>query len=71
MAYMHSSQAWTVDSSRSPDFIPPHLHFYMPYYTNARLGIDSTASGVVPMRVESEGQPNASVVVGVRVRRPL
>lgn len=71
MAYMLSKYAWTVDpSTASRGFIGPHLHFYMPYGTNAALGIDSTANAVLPLRLEREGEPDASVVVGVRVRTP-
>ena len=66
-----SRHAWTVDpATGSREFIPPHLHFYVPYATNALLGVDSTANGIVPIRIEREGKPDASVIVGVRLLVP-
>jgi hypothetical protein len=71
IGYMLSTYAWTVDpATESREFLAPHLHFYVPYGTNVHLGIDSTTHGVLPMRVEGEGKPDASVIVGVRVRKP-
>jgi hypothetical protein len=71
IGYMLSTRAWTVDTATgSREFIAPHLHFYAPYATNARAGIDSTGNGVLPMRLEHEGKPDASVIVGVRLRKP-
>jgi hypothetical protein len=67
IGYMLSPFAWTADSAGSPVFIAPHLHFYAPFVTNARIGVDPTRTGGIPMRVEREGLPDASVIVGVRV----
>jgi hypothetical protein len=64
MAYMLSEHAWTMDpSSGAPVFLPPHLHFYLPGSTDAALGIDLTRRDALLMRVEREGEPDASVVV--------
>jgi hypothetical protein len=69
MAYMLSQYAWTQTANGAQVFIGPHLHFYTPYLTNGRIGIDfSTGLPVIPIRVENEGEPDASVIVGVRVR---
>jgi hypothetical protein len=70
VGYMLSNSAWTVDRTGARAFVGPHLHFYTPYDTNARLGIDSTGKGSVPMRLEREGAPDASVIVPVRLRKP-
>jgi hypothetical protein len=69
MAYMLSAYAWT-DNEGTPFFLGPHLHFYTPNETNARLGIDSPEKTVVPMRLEEEGKPDASVIVPVKLRKP-
>jgi hypothetical protein len=70
VGYMLSSSAWTVDRAGTRAFLGPHLHFYTPYDTNERLGIDSTGRGPVPMRLEREGAPDASVIVPLRLRKP-
>jgi len=69
MAYMLSAYAWT-DNEGTPMFLGPHLHFYTPNETNARLGIDAIEKSVVPMRLEEEGRPDASVIVAVKLRNP-
>jgi hypothetical protein len=67
MAYMMSRFAWTADAETgNPTFLGPHLHFYTPYATAVDSGIDTTQRPVVPMRVEREGRPDASVIVAVR-----
>jgi hypothetical protein len=69
MAYMLSAYAWT-DNDGKAVFLGPHLHFYTPNETNARLGIESLEKSVVPMRLEEEGKPDASVIVPVKLRKP-
>ncbi|HXI20681.1 MAG TPA: hypothetical protein VNH46_06330, partial [Gemmatimonadales bacterium] len=69
IGYMLSASSWSVDSG-TRIFIPPHLHFYTPYGTAAQLGIDTTDHWVVPIRMERSGEPDATVVVGVRLRKP-
>jgi hypothetical protein len=66
---MLSAYAWT-DNEGTPFFLGPHLHFYTPNETNARLGIDSSEKSVVPMRLEEEGKSDASVIVPVKLRKP-
>ncbi len=69
MAYMLSAWAWT-EHEGTPFFLGPHLHFYMPNETNLRLGIAPLEQSVVPMRLEEEGKPDASVIVPVKLRQP-
>jgi len=38
--------------------------------TNERLGVDTAQRLVVPMRVEREGRPDASIIVGVKLIEP-
>lgn len=72
MAYMLSRYAWTADAETGKAaFIGPHLHFYTPGLTNARIGVDfSKALPPIAVRVENEGSPDASTIVAVRVRTP-
>jgi hypothetical protein len=71
MAYMLSRYAWTTTNRETGarGFISPHLHFYAPYTTNQRVGIDTAQRPVVPLplRVEREGRPDASIIVGVKL----
>ena len=71
MAYMLSRYAWTANvETGAQEFIGPHLHIYAPFSTNARIGVDTTTRPVVAMRVEREGRPDASIIVGVRLIEP-
>jgi hypothetical protein len=46
------------------------VHIYAPYSTNARVGVDLAQRPVVPMRVECEGRPEASLIVAVKLIPP-
>ncbi len=71
LAYMLSRSAWTADSETgSRTFLTPHVHIYAPNVTNARLGVDTAQRLVVPMRVEREGRPDASIIVAVKLIEP-
>lgn len=71
MAYMLSRYAWTASvSTGEPTFLGPHLHLYMPYASNATVGVDTAQRPFVPMRVEREGRPDASLIVAVKVIDP-
>jgi hypothetical protein len=71
MAYMLSRYAWTMDPETAAQvYLASHLHFYAPYTTNLALGVDTTERPVVAMRVEREGKPDASIIVGVRLIDP-
>lgn len=71
MAYMLSRYAWTADpETGTQSFIGPHLHIYAPFATNQRIGVDTALRPVVPMRVEREGRPDASIIVGVKLIDP-
>jgi len=71
MAYMLSRYAWTANrETNAPIFLAPHLHFYAPYATNPRVGVDTAERPVVPLRVEREGRADASIIVGVKLIGP-
>ena len=71
LGYMLSRYAWTASAKTgAPIFLGPHLHFYAPATTNARIGVMAGERPAVAMRVEREGRPDASVIVGVRVIDP-
>jgi hypothetical protein len=69
MAYMLSRYAWTTTNRETGarGFIAPHLHFYAPYSTHQRIGVDTAQRPVVPLRIEREGRPDASIIVGVKL----
>jgi hypothetical protein len=69
LGYMLSPLAWTVTASGTRAYLGPHLHFYMPYATSTSAGVDSTPSGVLPVRVEREGNPVASYIVPIKPRK--
>jgi hypothetical protein len=72
MGYMLSRYAWTMHhEDGSQIFLGPHLHIYTPYSTNARVGVDTSQRPVVPMRVEREGRPDASLIVAVKLIPPV
>jgi hypothetical protein len=69
--YMLSRSAWTADRETGiQTFLTPHVHIYAPNVTNARLGVDTAQRLVVPMRVERERRPDASIIVGVKLIEP-
>ena len=71
LAYMLSRSAWTRDPETGVQtFLTPHVHIYAPNVTNARLGVDTAQRLVVPMRVEREGRPDASIIVAVKLIDP-
>ena len=68
LAYMLSRSAWTADPETGMQtFLTPHVHVYAPNVTNQRLGVDTAQRLVVPMRVEREGRPDASIIVAVKL----
>jgi hypothetical protein len=71
LGYMLSRFAWTANAQTgAPTFLGPHVHFYAPAVTNAQIGVVAGQRPTVPMRVEREGRPDASVIVGVRLIEP-
>ena len=71
VTYMLSRSAWTANKATGAQiFLTPHVHLYAPNVTNARLGVDTAQRPVVPMRVEREGRPDASIIVGVKLIEP-
>jgi len=71
LTYMLSRSAWTADRETGiQTFLTPHVHIYAPNVTNERLGVDTAQRLVVPMRVEREGRPDASIIVGVKLIEP-
>ena len=71
LGYMLSRSAWTLDTeTHVQTFLGPHLHIYAPNVTNAGIGVDITKRPVVAMRVEREGTPDASIIVGVKLIDP-
>jgi len=71
LAYMLSRSAWTADPEAGTlAYLAPHVHIYAPNATNARVGVDTAQRLVVPMRVEREGRPDASIIVAVKLIEP-
>jgi len=71
LAYMLSRSAWTANKETGArTFLSPHVHIYAPNVTNARLGVDTSQRLVVPMRVEREGRPDASIIVALKLVEP-
>ena len=71
LAYMLSRSAWTRDPETGMQaFLTPHVHIYAPNVTNASLGVYTARRLVVPMRVEREGRPDASIIVAVKLIDP-
>ena len=71
LAYMLSRSAWTRDPETGVQaFLTPHVHIYAPNVTNASLGVDTARRLVVPMRVEREGRPDASIIAAVKLIDP-
>lgn len=72
--YMLSPAAWTYSvANEAIVHIGEHVHVYMPFATNDVIGIRTGVPGRVPMRVEREGMPDASLVVapaGAGARHP-